>query len=53
MSAYTNDSHNISHMQCAKSVLLNKIVSSEKDIVGIVLFGTVSLNQYVSSRSII
>ena len=42
---HTKYSHNISP-QCAKSVLLNKIVSSEKDIVGIVLFGTVSLNQY-------
>ena len=28
--------------QCVKSVLLNKIVSSEKDLVGVVLFGTVS-----------
>ncbi len=29
-------------VQCAKSVLLNKIVSSDKDIVGVVFFGTVS-----------
>lgn len=29
-------------LQCAKSVLLNKIVSSDKDMVGIVFFGTVS-----------
>ena len=28
-------------MQCVKSVLLNKIVSSEKDLVGVVLYGTV------------
>lgn len=28
-------------LQCARSVLLNKIISSEKDLVGIVLFGTV------------
>ena len=28
--------------QCAKSVLLNKIVSSDKDLVSIVFFGTVS-----------
>ena len=26
-----------------KSVLLNKIVSSEKDLVGVVLYGTVSV----------
>ncbi len=30
-------------LQCVKSVLLNKIISSEKDMVGIVFFGTVSL----------
>ncbi len=29
-------------LQCAKSVLLNKIVSSDKDLVSIVFFGTVS-----------
>ena len=29
-------------MQCVKSVLLNKIISSEKDLVGVVLYGTVS-----------
>lgn len=29
-------------IQCVKSVLLNKIVSSEKDLVGVVLYGTVS-----------
>ena len=28
--------------QCACSVLLNKIISSEKDLVGVVFFGTVS-----------
>lgn len=28
-------------LQCARSVLLNKIISNEKDLVGIVLFGTV------------
>ena len=26
--------------QCARTVLLNKIISSERDLVGVVLFGT-------------
>ena len=29
-------------MQCVRSVLMNKIVSSEKDLVGVVFYGTVS-----------
>ena len=29
-------------MQCVKNVLLNKIVSSDKDLVGVVFYGTVS-----------
>ena len=32
------------HSQCVRSVLLNKIISSEKDLVGVVFFGTVSVN---------
>ena len=34
-------------MQCVKSVLMNKIVSSEKDLVGVVFFGTVSMYIHV------
>ena len=40
----------LSHLiKCAKSVLLNKIVSNDKDLVGIVFFGTVSplLSPYI------
>ena len=29
-------------LQCIRSVLLNKIISSDKDVVGVVFFGTVS-----------
>ena len=29
--------------QCCKTVLLNKIISSDKDLIGLVLFGTVSV----------
>ncbi len=34
-------SENHFSLQCTKSVLLNKIVSNEKDLVGVVFFGTV------------
>lgn len=27
-------------LQCARTVLLNKIISSERDLIGVVLFGT-------------
>ena len=42
-SMFIKDEENTSFekcMKCAKSVLMNKIISSEKDLLGIVLFGT-------------
>ena len=39
---YTSSFECSLYFQCACSVLLNKIISSEKDLVGVVFFGTVS-----------
>lgn len=37
-------------IKCAMTVQLNKIISSESDLVGIVLYGTVSLDIYMPFR---
>ena len=37
------------YFQCAKSTMQNKIISSDKDLIGIVFFGTVSMRKMLKS----